>query len=167
MLLSCGRIYRYNAAMELTRACVDAGRRLVDVLLPPLCLRCGEIVAEPGALCPTCWPALSFIAPPLCACCGVPFAEEIGPDALCADCLQRPPRFRRARAAMVYDPHSRRLVLPFKHGDRTDLAKACGRWISSRKPIWLCRCRFIGGASSCDATIKPACWRAWYRATLD
>jgi ComF family protein len=116
--------------MELSRAWAGAGRALIDALLPPLCLRCGEIVAEPGALCAACWPALSFIAPPHCTCCGVPFAEELGPDALCADCLRRRPGFREARAALVYDAHSRRLVLPFKHGDRTDLAKACGRWMT-------------------------------------
>ncbi len=86
-------------------------------------------MTEPGALCAACWQAVSFIVPPQCARCGVPFDEELGPDALCADCLVRPPRFRRARAAMVYDGNSRRLVLPFKHGDRTDMAGACGRWM--------------------------------------
>ena len=37
---------------------------------------------------------------------------------------------RRARAALVYDDESKRLVLPFKHGDRTDMARACGRWMA-------------------------------------
>src|SRR6185503_6308316 len=45
-------------------------------------------------------------------------------------CVRWPPRFRRARAALVYDATSRRLVLPFKHGDRTDMARACGRWMA-------------------------------------
>ena len=36
--------------------------RLLDSVLPPLCLGCNEIVAEPGALCVACWPAFSFIA---------------------------------------------------------------------------------------------------------
>ena len=49
---------------------------------------------------------------------------------LCGACLARPPRYRRARAALVYDERSRRLVLPFKHGDRTDMARACGRWMA-------------------------------------
>ena len=40
------------------------GRRLLDAVLPPLCLGCNEIVAEPGALCATCWPGFSFIAAP-------------------------------------------------------------------------------------------------------
>ncbi len=104
---------------------------MLDSILPPLGLGCNEIVAEPGALCAACWPGFSFIASPHCACCGVPFAEDLGPGAQCGTCLKRPPRFRRARAALVYDDKSRSLVLPFKHGDRTDMARACGRWMAS------------------------------------
>jgi ComF family protein len=117
--------------MQLGEWCANAGRRLLDSVLPPLCLGCNEIVAEPGALCAACWPGFSFISAPLCACCGVPFAEHIGEGAECGACLRRPPRYRRARAALVYDDKSRRLVLPFKHGDRTDMARACGRWMAS------------------------------------
>jgi ComF family protein len=104
--------------------------RLLDSVLPPLCLACNEIVAEPGALCAACWPGFTFIAAPHCARCGAPFAEDLGPDAQCGACLKRPPRFRKARAALVYDDKSRRLVLPFKHGDRTDMARGCGRWMT-------------------------------------
>jgi len=116
--------------MILGRICADTGRKLLDAVLPPLCLGCSEIVATPGALCATCWPGFSFIAPPQCACCGTPFAEDLGEDVLCGACLAHPPGFRRARAALVYDAQSRRLVLPFKHGDRTDLARACGGWMA-------------------------------------
>jgi ComF family protein len=112
------------------QACADAGRRLLDMVLPPLCLGCGEIVGTPGALCAACWPSFSFIAAPQCACCGTPFAEDLGKAAHCVSCLARRPRFRRARAALIYDARSRRLVLPFKHGDRTDLARACGAWMA-------------------------------------
>lgn len=107
-----------------------AGRRLLDSILPPLCLGCGEIVGTTGALCATCWPSFSFVAPPHCDCCGTPFGEELGAGALCAACLVRRPRFRRARAALAYDDRSRRLILPFKHGDRTDMARTCGTWMA-------------------------------------
>ena len=110
--------------------CANAGRLMLDAVLPPLCLGCGEIIAAPGALCATCWQGFSFIAQPHCAQCGDPFAEDLGPDALCATCLARPPKFRRARAALAYDSQSRRLLLPFKHGDRTDIARACGGWMA-------------------------------------
>jgi ComF family protein len=103
--------------------------RLLDAVLPPLCLGCNEIVAEPGALCAACWPAFSFIATPHCSRCGTPFTEPVG-TVQCGACLRRPPRFRKARAALVYDDESKRVVLPFKHGDRTDMARACGRWMA-------------------------------------
>lgn len=35
-----------------------------------------------------------------------------------------PPVFHRARAALRYDAQARRLILPFKHGDRTEIATA-------------------------------------------
>ena len=115
---------------RLGQACARAGRLLLDSVLPPLCLGCNEIVETPGALCAACWQGFSFVAPPYCARCAAPFAHDLGQGALCGACLARPPRYRRARAALVYDARSRRLVLPFKHGDRTDIARACGRWMA-------------------------------------
>ncbi len=115
---------------DLRHVCANAGRLVLDAVLPPLCLGCGEIVGAPGALCAGCWQGFSFVAPPQCACCGDPFAEHLGDKALCAACLARPPKFRRARAALAYDAQSKRLVLPFKHGDRTDIARACGGWMA-------------------------------------
>ena len=107
-----------------------AGRALLDAALPPLCLGCGEIVGETGSLCTTCWAGFVFIAPPHCARCGDPFSADVGESALCGSCLARPPRYRRARAVVAYDQRSRRLVLPLKHGDRTDMARAYGRWMA-------------------------------------
>src|SRR5258708_9204150 len=114
----------------LSQACARAGRMLLDSVLPPLCLGCNEIVETPGALCAACWQGFSFVAPPYCARCAAPFVEDPGGGALCGTCLARPPRYRRARAALIYDARSRRLLLPFKHGDRTDIARACGRWMA-------------------------------------
>lgn len=103
---------------------------VLDAVLPPLCLGCNEIVGEPGGLCAVCWQGFNFVSAPHCACCGTPFEEDLGPEALCAGCLARRPRYNRARAALIYDDHSRRLILPFKHGDRTDIARACGSWMA-------------------------------------
>src|SRR5260370_32384041 len=114
----------------LSQACAHVGRMLLDSVLPPLCLGCNEIVETPGALCAACWQGFSFVAPPYCARCAAPFVEDPGRGALCGACLARPPRYRRARAAPIYDARSRRLLLPFKHGDRTDIARACGRWMA-------------------------------------
>ncbi len=103
--------------------------RTLDVLLPPQCLRCGALVDAPGVLCPSCWERIVFLGPPQCDACGLPFEYDVGEGALCGACTRKRPQFHRARAAMVYDDASRRLVLAFKHGDRTDTAPAFGRWL--------------------------------------
>ena len=115
---------------SLSQVWSRTARTVLDAVLPPLCLGCQEIVEQPGALCAACWQRFRFIAPPCCERCGYPFTAEAEARALCGACLARPPRYRRARAALVYDEHSRRLILPFKHGDRTDIARAAGRWMA-------------------------------------
>lgn len=105
-------------------------RTALDAVLPPQCLACKAVVAEPGALCAACWSKVRFLAPPQCARCGVPFENIVPPDGtLCGGCLAHPPGYDRARAAFRYDDGSRGLVLAFKHGDRTDAASAYGRWL--------------------------------------
>jgi ComF family protein len=105
------------------------GRFALDALLPPQCLSCRTLVAEPGGLCADCWAALHFVGPPFCARCGLPFEVDAGPEALCGACLETPPAFARARAVLRYDAASRGLVLGLKHGDRTDRASAFAAWM--------------------------------------
>ncbi len=105
-------------------------RLAVDAILPPLCLSCGAVVSEPGALCPACWEKVAFLSAPHCVCCGHPFDVEMGEDARCGRCLDSPPPWRRARAVFRYDDTSRPLVLRFKHADRLDGAPAFARWMA-------------------------------------
>jgi len=110
-----------------------AGRRwslaLLDLILPPRCLNCGEETGATDALCDRCWRQVTFLADPCCVRCGLPFAYELGPGALCGACARQPPAYDRARSALRYDDGSRRLVLAFKHGDRLHGAPAFGRWM--------------------------------------
>lgn len=119
-------------------------RPALDLLLPPRCLGCGELVAAQGTLCARCWNGLTFLAPPWCARCGRPFelasdaapvpvGEEGAGDAgglLCGACIADPPAWRGARSVLVYDEASRSLVLGLKHGDRTFAAQAFGAWMA-------------------------------------
>jgi ComF family protein len=107
-----------------------SGRALVNAVLPPRCLVCRSGVDAQGALCIDCWSDLDFIAGPVCATCGLPFAFEFGPGAICAACAARPPKFDRARAALVYGDTSRDLILGLKHGDRTEVAPTLARWVA-------------------------------------
>jgi ComF family protein len=97
---------------------------VLDTLLPPRCVLCEQTVQVHGQLCSTCFAQISFITAPFCARCGVPFASasQADEDGACPGCRERPPVFRQARAALRYDNEARRLILPFKHADRTELA---------------------------------------------
>ena len=105
------------------------GRAVVDGVLPPRCLSCGEIVEQPDALCSRCWSGITFFAPPWCVLCGLPFPHPMGEDAVCGDCARERPIWDQARAVLRYDKNSRRLLLGFKHGDHTHSAAAFGQWM--------------------------------------
>lgn len=105
------------------------GRAALDFLLPPLCMACREPVDAPGRLCAECWRGVDFIDEPLCDSCGLPFEYDTGPGAVCPACAASPPRFARARAAMLYGDTARRLAAGFKYADRCHLAPALASWL--------------------------------------
>ena len=114
------------ALARLSRLARRAGGALLDVLLPPHCLTCDSPVTAPGQFCPACFTRTSFVTAPLCGCCGVPFeaAGQGGLDAVCEGCRAHPPPWGAARAALRYDDQARRLLMPFKYGDRIEVARA-------------------------------------------
>ena len=115
--------------MEMRAILAGASRRVLDTVLPLRCLACGTIV-EMGALCLECWQGLELIGAPLCARCGLPFDHDEGPDALCGGCLAREPAFDRARSALRYNDLSAKLIIGFKHGDRTHHLGAFALWLA-------------------------------------
>lgn len=115
---------------RLARLSKSGGRALLDALLPPRCAITGAPVSAPSVVSADGWRRLRFIDDPACARCGVPFAHDWGEGAACAACLAAPPDFDRARAALVYDEASHRLVVAFKHADRTELAPLFVRWLT-------------------------------------
>lgn len=104
-------------------------RTIVDTLLPPRCIGTGDIVETPGTISPTLWKELSFIDDPMCACCGMPFAVEALAGMTCAACLDAPPEFDQARAALAYNDASRKLVLDFKYGDKMHAVNTFTPWL--------------------------------------
>ncbi|EHM00885.1 comF family protein [Acetobacteraceae bacterium AT-5844] len=120
------------------QAMIGSIRRLggvaLDTLLPPRCLSCSTIVPSQGTLCGECFRGVTLIGSPLCHRCGVPFLHGgqgvpsgEGAELHCPRCALRSPEYGQARAAYLYDAGSRRLVLPLKYGDRTELAGPIAR----------------------------------------
>ena len=106
-------------------------RAVIDALLPSHCLTCDTLVNGPGQFCPDCFRATTFITAPHCRSCGRPFPHANHASVVvCDDCAAAPPPWGEARAAMTYDAQSRRLVLPFKHVDRPELAQALARMMA-------------------------------------
>lgn len=66
------------------------------------------------------WECLEFLDDPCCNACGFPFEFDVGENALCGRCESKHPAYDRARSAIRYTEESRKLVLDFKHGGRTD-----------------------------------------------
>jgi ComF family protein len=112
------------------RALAKAGRALQDLILPHHAFDAGSRAASPG-LTAEGWSRITFLEAPACDGCGLPFGYEIGPGgARCPACEAKPHAFARARAACLYDEHSRDLILQFKHADRLDLARLFSLWLS-------------------------------------
>lgn len=112
---------------------MDSFNRIIDFILPPRCIVTGEIVDAQGMLSATAWRELNFIAQPQCIRCGIPFefVEETDiQDSVCGACMKYPPRYNKARAALVYDDASRDIILGFKHGDQTQSAPCFVPWLN-------------------------------------
>lgn len=110
----------------IEQAARQAGKFTLDLLLPPHCLTCDQPVGAPGQFCPACFEQTHFITAPCCTRCGVPFEtkERGGPTGACPTCVADPPPWGEARAALRYDAQAKRLILPFKYGDRVENARA-------------------------------------------
>lgn len=130
-------------------------RLLFDLVLPPRCPGCGEIVDGDDRFCAACFADLQALGAPQCACCGLPLPHEGDAAALCGACLADPPPFTRARAPFAYGGPSRKLVLDLKHGRRLHLARMMARAILR-----------VAGDLPADAVIVPVPshrWRLWRR----
>lgn len=132
------------------------GSAALDLVLPPRCLGSGEIVATPGTISPSFFAELSFIAKPFCDICGLPFSVEAEGAVLCGACLEHPPHFHRARAALIYTDASRDVILSLKYGDKLHAAKTFA-------PMML---RAAGDiVTPCDMIVPVPLhpWRLWHR----
>ena len=107
------------------------GKRLLDVLLPQRCPLTNEPLAHNAGLSADAWARLHLLTPPCCSRCGAPFAIDYGDNVECAACLAEPPAYDSARAAGLYDDASHRLIVSFKHSDRTDIAPLLGKLMAT------------------------------------
>ena len=103
---------------------------MLQMVFPPQCVSCRDLVTEDFGLCGPCWRDTPFIKGLVCDICGVPLpGEDTGHPEHCDDCLSIARPWARGRSALVYRKNGRGLVLALKHADRLDLAKPAAQWM--------------------------------------
>jgi ComF family protein len=103
--------------------------RALDLAMPSHCPVTQEEISAQHALSASAWGAAHFIEAPFCPRCGVPFSADYGGEVECPSCIAEPPDFSCARAVLVYDDASHRMIVGFKHSDRTELALMFAEWM--------------------------------------
>lgn len=115
---------------------------LINLLLPPRCLKCGKILSFQNGLCAECFNKIHFISEPLCYHCGRPFVSEMhlksGSKHICGSCLkEKHSLFQMRRSAFIYDDESKDLILDFKFKDKTFYAEILANMmLIAGKDVW-------------------------------
>jgi ComF family protein len=105
---------------------------LLRAIYPAQCLSCGTLTDAEFGLCGPCWRDAGFIGGTVCDLCGTPLpGDSHGQTVHCDDCLTIARPWAQGRAVFRYTGTGRDLVLQFKHGDRTDLARPLGQWLAA------------------------------------
>lgn len=99
---------------------------IINFIFPQQCCICKSYLSVDGSICLSCLGKLNLITDPKCDCCGFPFEFKLkgaNKKLLCPRCLKKSYKFDKAISAVIYDDFSKQLILPFKHGDKTQYAK--------------------------------------------
>lgn len=101
----------------------------LQMIYPPYCVLCDEILQADHALCAACWRDTPFISGLACSKCGQSLQGDSQSDETCDDCMTIARPWDKGRAAVHYSENGRKLVLALKHGDRQDLALPAAEWM--------------------------------------
>ena len=131
-------------------------RGVVDLLTPCQCLLCRAPVRDAASLCVSCWGRLSHLDEPVCQVMGTPFAYDQGSTAVRAPALVLAPAWDRARAAVLFDDTSKRLVHALKYQDRQEAGLLMARMMRRAG-------RELIAAADLIVPVPLYRWRLWTR----
>jgi len=135
---------RIGGFAKLVRRLGDAGRRVLDVLLPPRCAHCAADLDEGTLdvlLCPNCRRVLARPKPPSCERCGSRLPAE-SLSRCCQSCRRQPRPFSSVTYLGLYEEELRDAVASAKNAHQEPLAVALtellwelyGEALVSRRP---------------------------------
>ena len=112
---------------EIGKKWLRRGGRLLDLLYPPLCAVCEDVLKDGKSLCQGCDHALPRLKPPFCDHCGEHFEGRIESAFICPNCSGLKFSFEFARPAMLLDDRTREMIHRLKYGREIHLCKELGR----------------------------------------
>ena len=97
---------------------IEALNNVSDVIFPPRCLGCAEILhPHRGQMfCPACKEKIKFITGDLCPVCGTTFSDSPAASHLCGNYLESKTYFSCARAVVSYETIILHAIRQFKYG---------------------------------------------------
>ena len=111
-------------------------KRLYDVLYPPRCPGCDDILYDRGRVsrpmvCPKCDEKILRVKQPACMKCGKPL--DAYEEEYCADCAKKNHEYNRGIATFVYSETMKRSMYGFKYNGRREYAnfyaaETAGNW---------------------------------------
>ncbi|MEK6542670.1 MAG: ComF family protein [Pseudomonadota bacterium] len=150
-------------SFDLSTALVRAGRGLIDLVLPPRCVECGQVVQGDTGFCPDCWAGLRFLNGPACARCDTPFDVAQGEDALCAACIAEPPPYDRVIVPLAYGAATRDVVMRLKYGRRVGTARLMARLMVPQLAELAAASEAVTGRPVVLVPVPLHRWRIWWR----
>lgn len=97
-----------------------------DALFPPLCIACSDVLStrQEKVFCGPCSQNIRYLTQNHCPVCGVIFPDSPASDHLCGRCLEEPPHYDVARAALAYEGILLDAIHQFKYGRNLTVGSA-------------------------------------------
>ena len=109
-------------------------RGLLELLYPPSCIACTQVLPVRAFFCETCDTAVERVPPTCCRTCAEPGRFASGK---CPRCLALPPPFSRAWAPFAHEGPISRAIHRFKYEDHPELAEPLGELLARESRSFL------------------------------
>lgn len=93
---------------------------LINLLYPPRCPICDEVLAPGAQICPACQKKITRMKEPVCKRCGKQLDDMC--REYCLDCSRKTHRYTQGKAVFVYQGEIRQSMYRFKYANRREYA---------------------------------------------
>ncbi|MDX1950514.1 MAG: ComF family protein [Rickettsiales bacterium] len=107
-------------------------QKFTNFILPPRCI-CGEkFLSECNSICSECFGEYCNSSNFECSKCGNPLQFDFGENALCAECIEKPPEFDYGRFVYSYNNFTKKIISRFKYSDKTFASKKISQLMAGK-----------------------------------